>query len=66
MLKQWSYDGSPNLQWQLVELGGGRYQIINRATGTCLDSGGDATVGARVKLWAPDASTNLQWTVGAV
>ncbi|WP_030925931.1 hypothetical protein [Streptosporangium amethystogenes] len=22
-LKQWNYDGSANLQWQLVDLGGG-------------------------------------------
>jgi alpha-L-fucosidase len=111
-LKQWNYDGSTNLQWQLVAVGsgwyrivnrtnglvadsggntangalatettwnggnnqqwrlndmtGGRYQIINRGTGTALDSGGVNTAGAPVKLWAPDSSLNLQWTLGAV
>jgi alpha-L-fucosidase len=40
--------------------------IVNRGTGTCLDSGGDATAGAWVKPWAPDGGTDLQWTVTAV
>jgi alpha-L-fucosidase len=60
------WNGSNNQQWRLDSLGSGRYQIVNRGTGTCLDSGGDATAGARVKLWTPDSSPNLQWTITAV
>jgi alpha-L-fucosidase len=40
--------------------------IVNRGIGTCLDSGGDATVGARVKRSGSDGSTDLQWTITAV
>ncbi|MEU7886842.1 glycoside hydrolase N-terminal domain-containing protein, partial [Microbispora bryophytorum] len=32
-LKQWNWDGSTNLQWQLVDLGGGWYRIVNRTNG---------------------------------
>ncbi|MGC9671377.1 alpha-L-fucosidase [Planosporangium sp. 12N6] len=108
-LKQWNYDGSTNLQWQLVDLGNGwyrivnrtngmvadsggstangatcqqspwsggnnqqwrlgsvgngRYQIINRGTGTALDGMGDSTIGGNACLWAPNSSTNNQWTI---
>ena len=77
--------GHTNLQWQLVDVGGGyyrivnrtngmvadswgngRYQIINRGTGTALDGAGDRTVGDAVVLWAPNNSTNNQWTITAV
>jgi hypothetical protein len=58
-------DGSTNLQWQLVDVGGGYYRIVNRGTGTALDGAGNATVGSTVVLWAPNNSTNNQWTVTA-
>ncbi len=61
-----TWNGGNNQQWRLNDMGSGRYQIINRGTGTALDSGGVNTVGAPVKLWAPDSSTNLQWTIAAV
>ena len=60
------WNGGNNQQWRLDGVGNGRYQVVNRGTGTVLDSGGDATAGARVKLWAPGSSTNLQWTITAV
>ncbi|GGL21394.1 hypothetical protein GCM10007964_74160 [Sphaerisporangium melleum] len=47
-------------------MGNGRYQIVNRGTGTALDSGGSTTAGANVKLWAVGSSTNLQWTITTV
>jgi alpha-L-fucosidase len=47
-------------------MGAGRYQIVNRGTGTALDGRGDVASGSTVGLWAPDSSTNLQWTITAV
>jgi alpha-L-fucosidase len=47
-------------------MGNGRYQIINRGTGTALDGAGVTTAGSTVKLWAVNPSTNQQWTITAV
>ena len=47
-------------------VGNGRYQIINRATGTALDGMGNSTVGSNVGMWSPNNSTNNQWTITAV
>ncbi|MEU8280333.1 alpha-L-fucosidase, partial [Microbispora bryophytorum] len=40
-LKQWNWDGSTNLQWQLVDLGNGYYRLNNRTNGMVADSWGD-------------------------
>ena len=61
MLKQWSWDGSTNLQWQLVSLGGGFYRILNRTNGMVADSFGNTAAGATC-LHAPwNGSNNQQW-----
>ena len=60
------WNGGNNQQWRLAQLGNSRFQTINRGTGTCLDSGGVATVGSTVTLCTADSSTNLQWTIAAV
>jgi alpha-L-fucosidase len=65
-LKQWNYDGSTNLQWQLVDLGNGYYRIVNRGTGTALDGAGSTAVGSTTVLWTPNSSTNNQWTITGV
>ena len=43
-LKQWNYDGSTNLHWQLVALGSGWYRLVNRTNGLVADSGGNTAV----------------------
>ncbi|MFF9585697.1 alpha-L-fucosidase [Streptomyces achromogenes] len=60
-LKSWSYDGSANLQWQLVALGSGWYRVVNRTNGMVADSWGNAANGADA-LQAPwNGGVNQQW-----
>jgi hypothetical protein len=61
-----AWNGGNNQQWRLNSMGNGLYQIINRGTGTALDGAGDRTVGDSAVLWAPNNSTNNQWTITAV
>ncbi|MEU4445709.1 RICIN domain-containing protein [Actinosynnema sp. NPDC050801] len=49
ILKQWSWDSSTNLQWQLVGAGSGYVRIVNRTNGMVADSWGDTTNGAPVR-----------------
>ncbi|MGW0506871.1 RICIN domain-containing protein [Micromonospora sp. NPDC003241] len=61
ILKQWGYNGNSNLQWQLVDLGGGYYRLVNRTNGMVADSWGNATNGANA-LQAPwNGHVNQQW-----
>ncbi|MBB2747285.1 UNVERIFIED_ORG: hypothetical protein FHR35_007164 [Microbispora rosea subsp. rosea] len=60
-LKQWNWDGSTNLQWQLVDLGNGYYRLNNRTNGMVADSWGDATNGAYCKQAAWNGGNNQQW-----
>jgi hypothetical protein len=64
--RQAPWNGGNNQQWRLNSLGNGRYQIVNRGTGTALDGAGNGTVGSTTVLWTPNSSTNNQWTVAAV
>jgi alpha-L-fucosidase len=65
-LKQWSYDGSTNLQWQLVDLGGGWYRIVNRTNGMAADSWGNTANGATC-LQAPwNGGNNQQWRLNSL
>jgi alpha-L-fucosidase len=60
-LKQWSYNGSTNLQWQFVPLGGGWYKIVNNTNGMVADSWGNTANGATC-LQAPwNGGNNQQW-----
>jgi alpha-L-fucosidase len=52
-LKQWGYDGSTNLQWQLVPLGGGYYRIVNNTNGAP----------ARQAPW--NGGNNQQWSLNS-
>ncbi len=45
-LKQWNWDGSNNLQWQLTDAGGGYVRIVNRTNGLVADSRGNTANGA--------------------
>ncbi|MFG1948688.1 glycoside hydrolase N-terminal domain-containing protein [Nonomuraea sp. NPDC048826] len=60
-LKQWNWDGSTNLQWQLVELGGGWYRIVNRTNGMVADSWGDTANGATARQAPWNGGANQQW-----
>lgn len=60
-LKQWNWDGSPNLQWQLVDLGGGWYRIVNRTNGMVADSWGDTANGAPCRQTFWNGGNNQQW-----
>ncbi|WP_157984717.1 RICIN domain-containing protein [Lentzea terrae] len=54
-------------QWQLRAKPGGHVEVINRATGSCLDvSGGSAANGASVLQWRCHGGVNQQWTVRTV
>jgi len=61
VLKQWPYDGSTNLQWQLVDAGGGYYRIVNRTNGMVADSWGNTANGASVMQVAWNGGNNQQW-----
>ncbi|WP_255956086.1 alpha-L-fucosidase [Streptomyces odontomachi] len=65
-LKQWSYDGSGNLQWQLVDLGNGYYRIVNRTNGMVADSWGDSSNGAPARQSAWNGGNNQQWSLTSV
>ena len=66
VLKQWTYDGSTNLQWQLVDVGQGYVRIVNRTNGLVADSWGDPTNGASAKQAAWNGSINQQWKLTTV
>ncbi|CAG7612523.1 alpha-L-fucosidase [Actinacidiphila bryophytorum] len=62
-LKQWNYDGSTNLQWQLVDLGNGYYRIVNRTNGMVADSWGNTANGAPARQTTWNGGNNQQWTL---
>ncbi|MFB9682314.1 alpha-L-fucosidase [Streptosporangium vulgare] len=64
-LKQWNYDGSANLQWQLVDLGSGWYRIVNRANGMVIDSWGAAS-GAFCRQASWSGNNNQQWRLDSL
>jgi alpha-L-fucosidase len=61
VLKQWNWDGSNNLQWQLVDAGGGYYRIVNRTNGMVADSWGNTANGANCQQSAWNGGNNQQW-----
>jgi hypothetical protein len=64
--RQTGWNGGNNQQWRLASVGNGRYQIINRGTGTALDGMGNTTTGNTCCMWTPNNSTNNQWTITVV
>ncbi|WP_431918322.1 glycosyl hydrolase family 95 catalytic domain-containing protein [Nonomuraea jabiensis] len=64
-LKQWNWDGSTNLQWQLVDLGGGWYRIVNRTNGLVIDSWGNTANGANARQAAWGGGNNQQWRLNS-
>ena len=62
-LKQWNYNGSTNLQWQLVPLGGGYYRIGNNTNGMVADSWGNGADGAPARQAPWNGGNNQQWSL---
>ncbi|WP_031480903.1 alpha-L-fucosidase [Streptomyces bicolor] len=62
-LKQWTWDGSPNLQWQAVDLGNGHYKLVNRANGMVADGRGATSAGATAGQAEWNGSTDQQWLI---
>ncbi|HEX6525862.1 MAG TPA: alpha-L-fucosidase [Streptosporangiaceae bacterium] len=65
-LKQWTYNGSPNLQWQFVPLGGGWYRIVNNTNGMVADSWGNTANGAPARQSPWNGGNNQQWRLDPV
>jgi alpha-L-fucosidase 2 len=65
VLKQWSYNGSANLQWQLADLGGGWYRVVNRANGMVIDGWGNTANGASARQAAWNGGENQQWRLNS-
>ncbi|MDI1460966.1 alpha-L-fucosidase [Catellatospora sp. KI3] len=66
VVKEWTWDGSTNLQWQLVDAGGGYYRILNRTNGMVVDSWGSTGNGANA-LQAPwNGGVNQQWRLNSM
>ncbi|OXM65945.1 alpha-L-fucosidase [Amycolatopsis vastitatis] len=65
-LKQWNWDGSNNLQWQLADAGGGYYRLVNRTNGMVADSGGNTANGATCVQAASNGGNNQQWRLNSL
>lgn len=63
-LKQWTWDGSSNLQWQAVEVPGGYYKLVNRTNGMVADGWGATADGSAARQAAWNGGNNQQWTYG--
>ncbi|MEU2281056.1 alpha-L-fucosidase [Streptomyces sp. NPDC013178] len=62
-LKQWTWDGSNNLQWQAVEVGGGYYRLVNRTNGMVADGWGATADGSAARQAAWNTGSNQQWKI---
>ncbi|GLX11037.1 alpha-L-fucosidase [Microbispora sp. NBRC 16548] len=60
-VKQSAWTGSQQQQFQLSVVSEGVYNILNRASGLALDSGGSVPEGSSLKQWRLDTSPNLRW-----
>jgi alpha-L-fucosidase len=65
-LKQWTWNGSTHLQWQLVEVGNGSYKLVNRANGMVADGWKAETEGSGVRQAAWNGGASQQWTITTV
>ena len=62
-LKQWTWDGSSNLQWQAVDIGNGYYRLVNRTNGMVADGWGATSDGSTARQAAWNGGNNQQWTI---
>ncbi|KUN24692.1 alpha-L-fucosidase [Streptomyces antibioticus] len=64
-LKQWTWDGSNNLQWHAEAVAGGYYRLVNRTNGMVADGWGSTANGDPVRQAAWNGSSNQQWKIVA-
>ncbi|MET7779828.1 alpha-L-fucosidase [Streptomyces sp. NPDC005388] len=62
-LKQWTWDGSSNLQWQAEAVGDGYYKLVNRTNGMVADGWGATANGSAARQAPWNGGTNQQWTI---
>ncbi|MEV6006918.1 alpha-L-fucosidase [Streptomyces sp. NPDC051976] len=62
-LKQWTWNGSTNLQWQAVDLGNGYYRLVNRTNGMVADGWGSTSNGAPAQQAPWNGGNNQQWQI---
>ncbi|MBZ3900213.1 alpha-L-fucosidase [Streptomyces griseiscabiei] len=62
-LKQWTWDGSNNLQWHAVDLGNGYYKLENRANSMVADGWGATANGTACRQLEWNGHTNQQWKI---
>lgn len=62
-LKQWTWDGSSNLQWHAEAVGGGYYRLVNRTNGMVADGWGATANGSAARQAPWNGGTNQQWTI---
>ena len=61
VVKQWTWNGSTNLQWQFIDAGGGYFRIVNRTNGMVVDSWGNPVNGANAMQAPWNGGANQQW-----
>jgi alpha-L-fucosidase len=61
VVKEWVWGDSPNLQWQLVDVGSGYFRLVNRTNGMVVDSAGATANGANAVQNPWNGSVNQQW-----
>ena len=67
IVHQWTYDGSTNQQWSIIDLGNGYYKIIARHSGKALDvESASQNNFAKIHQWTYDGSYNQQWSIEEV
>ncbi|WP_405854364.1 alpha-L-fucosidase [Streptomyces sp. NBC_01515] len=62
-LKQWTWDGSSNLQWQVEAVDGGYYRLVNRANGMVVDGWGATADGSPARQAPWNGDSDQQWKI---
>ncbi|MFD9983288.1 alpha-L-fucosidase [Streptomyces massasporeus] len=62
-LKQWTWDGSSNLQWHAEPVDGGYYRLVNRTNGMVADGWGATSDGSPARQAPWNGGTNQQWKI---
>lgn len=62
-LRQGTWDASPDLQWQAVDLGDGHYKLVNRTNGMVADGWGATSDGATARQAGWNGGTDQQWLI---
>lgn len=64
VISQALYADIPEQKWQLANVGGGYYLLVNQASGNVLDvTGGSAQDGTPIQLWTNLWGLNQQWQI---